>query len=126
MAVKRYLASEMISIPTPPLLHDTNDFECCIVTIVPGQVKDAAIRRNHLPYHAHCDTWVASEGFTAETERNIEVSYYYNDSPDYIIAEIGKQEDGYISEDGNQEDKLMMDGRLLVYHVIVNLISVPR
>jgi hypothetical protein len=98
----------MFSIPPPPL-HDTNDFECCIVTVVPGQIKDAAISRNYLPYHVYGDTWVASECFTAETERKIEGSYYENDSPEYIIAEIGKQEDGYISDDGNQEDELVMD-----------------
>ena len=45
--------------------------------IVPGQIRAAAERRNIVPYEVHGDTWVASSGFTAEEEKEIEESYYY-------------------------------------------------
>lgn len=93
--------TEIFSIP-PPLLHENGGLDH-VVTIVPGQIKNAAMRRNHLPCLVIGDTWVASQGFTAETERKIEKSYYYHINPRVNEDVEDEDEDDYISEDWNED-----------------------
>lgn len=80
---------DMFEVPPPPMFTPSGE---TIYTIVPGQIRAAAIRRNISPCHVYGDTWVASPGFTVEEEKDIEKSYYYED-------------DGMSNEDVNEEDE---------------------
>eukprot|EP00579_Thalassiosira_antarctica_P010360 CAMPEP_0201918496 /NCGR_PEP_ID=MMETSP0903-20130614/7642_1 /ASSEMBLY_ACC=CAM_ASM_000552 /TAXON_ID=420261 /ORGANISM="Thalassiosira antarctica, Strain CCMP982" /LENGTH=561 /DNA_ID=CAMNT_0048454825 /DNA_START=201 /DNA_END=1886 /DNA_ORIENTATION=- len=75
---------DMFKVPPPPL-HSVADgdgededlLEEPTYTIVPGQIRTSAKRRNVGPHDVYGDIWVASPGFTAEEEKGIEESYYY-------------------------------------------------
>ena len=71
----------IFSNPPPPLYFwngETSKFEW-VVTIVPSHIKSAALSRNLVPHDVYGDTWISSPGFTVETEKEIEASYYWCD-----------------------------------------------
>ena len=75
---------DMFKVPPPPLysVADEDDEDEDLLkeptyTIVPGQIRTSAERRNTSPRDVYGDTWVAIPGFTAEEEKEIEGSYYY-------------------------------------------------
>jgi histone H3/H4 len=83
-APRRCTTLDTFEIPPPPLRWKVEDCDITegdiieeIYTIVPGQIRAAAERRNIFPYHVYGDTWIPSNGFTVEEEKAIEESYYY-------------------------------------------------
>jgi len=93
---------DMFKIPPPPFYPpgykwytpgDRKDVRKeSIYTIVPGQIRSAAENRDIMQSIVYGDVWIASSGFTAEEEMEIERSYYYDeyceDEPDGISDNI--------------------------------------
>ena len=78
---------DMFSTPPPPMPASEDPdrpYESGYAyTIVPGQIKNAALKRfsgQGGPYHVYGDTWVAGFGFTCEEEKEKEESYYFSEN----------------------------------------------
>ena len=65
---------DMFKIPPPPFWSGDES----IYTIVPGQIRAAAEKRNITPSMVYGITWMTSLGFTQDKEMDIEMSYYYD------------------------------------------------
>ena len=94
-----------------PLQEEDEQDESIIYTIVPGQVRSAAEKRDITPCIVYGDVWIATSGFTAEEEMGIERSYYYDEYCEYEpdISDNIKLYGGFDYHDEISEEKVNAD-----------------
>ena len=94
-----------------PLQEQDEQEESIIYTIVPGQVRSAAEKRDITPCIVYGDVWIATSGFTAEEEMGIERSYYYDEYCEYEpdISDNIKLYGGFDYHDEISEEKVNAD-----------------
>ncbi|KAL9187127.1 hypothetical protein ACHAXT_010847 [Thalassiosira profunda] len=80
-----------------------------LYTIVPGQIRAAAEKREIAPSVVYGDTWIPSPGFTVDEERGIEESYYYQPfAKHYVPRSVGE-----IRDNSDDDMILLREGKMI-------------